>query len=304
MFIIAEDPAAVDELWLVGDNFMSTTYRQHFLLRKNKEFNETSFMKNEFDFKPFCNSRYNSVMSNMLVRLQNTFAGALNKNKLLPKYVLVILDDDLITYLKFKGQGVSVLLGDWLTWLVDSFQDLIQMRKDQLPSKSKKDSYPCLYWCAAPTHNNYSQERNELRRKYNQCVETIMKNNNNKNMRLIRFKDKWSVFDNSLVVNDQTTDHGLNVYWEAIDASFRFNAMRHELFLAKRLIASQSNVTVNNDIHKEDSESRSKDEMKNFFSRHKDQYHWNRKDQSHKGNKNRFFFAKAQALVILFYLPI
>ena len=231
---------------------MSMTYRLHFLLRQNKQFNESCFMKNAFDFKPFCNSRFNSATANMLVRLQNTFASAMNKNPLLPKYVLVVLDDDLITYMNYKGTGVAVLLGEWVTWLVKTFQELIKKRKEQLPNKSKKENMPCMYWCAAPTHVNFSLERNTLRKKYNQCVETVMKLDASKNMRLIRFKDRWNSMDSSLVVRDKMTDHGLNIYWAAIDASFKFNVTKHELFLAKRLVSNQPNDLVNNEVHQED----------------------------------------------------
>ena len=220
----------------------------------------------------------------------------MNKNPLLPKYVLVVLDDDLITYMNYKGTGVAVLLGEWVTWLVKTFQELIEKRKEQLPNKSKKENMPCMYWCAAPTHVNFSSERNTLRKKYNQCVETVMKLDASKNMRLIRLKDRWNSMDSSLVVRDKMTDHGLNIYWEAIDASFKFNMTKHELFLVKRLVSNQPNDQVNNEVHQEDAKPvfrHRKDEMQVFFNLHqRDNYHWHRTDSYQKKGKNRFLLPK------------
>ena len=57
-------------------------------------------------------------------------ASALNKNKnnALPKYVLIVLDDDLITFLDFKETGVATLLGTWVQWLVSEFNTLVEKR--------------------------------------------------------------------------------------------------------------------------------------------------------------------------------
>ena len=43
----------------------------------------------------------------------------------LPKFVITVLDMDLIEYLDFKGQGFVTMLGNWLKWVVNKFQELI-----------------------------------------------------------------------------------------------------------------------------------------------------------------------------------
>ena len=75
----------------------------------------------------------------------------------------------------YKGSGVAELLGEWITWLVKVITEAITDRKKQLPAKAKTDFEPCTYWCCAPTHVNFNQQRNELRKKWNYCLETILK---------------------------------------------------------------------------------------------------------------------------------
>ena len=64
--------------------------------------------------------------------------------------------------------------------------------------------------------------------------------------------EKWSFSDQSLVCHNNFTETGYNVYWEALDAAFKFNSEKHELFLAKAMV-SASKDSVNNEICKEDS---------------------------------------------------
>ena len=41
-------------------------------------------------------------------------------------------------------------------------------------------------------------------------------------MRFLKLKE-WNGADTALVKNDKITDHGLYMYWNAIDAAFQFN---------------------------------------------------------------------------------
>ena len=116
----SENPVCGDVVWIVGDNFAARLYRTHFKKATSKDL----YIKNNLEYIPFINSRYSSSNSNMLAHIQNTFVSAFNKtkDKLLPKYIVMVFDDDLITYLGFKrGDGVATLLGSWVEWLEEGF---------------------------------------------------------------------------------------------------------------------------------------------------------------------------------------
>ena len=81
-----------DELWIMGDNFAVSTYRPGFLFGCP----DNSFIKANFEFKKFINSRFNSNDRNYLSRLRNTIATAINTEEKLPKVMLVVLDNDIV----------------------------------------------------------------------------------------------------------------------------------------------------------------------------------------------------------------
>ena len=252
--IVAKEPVSWDTVWFVGDNFASHTYRKYFLKpfdkNEKKEHEEPTpgefHIKRLFDYNIYCNSRYSSATENMLIRIQNSFVSMINKNadQPLAKYFLVVLDDDLITFLDFKGPGVTSLLGSWLEWLIKNFREAIMAKKKLLPEKSVQKNEPCVYWVLAPMHCNCSHERNQVRQNLNFALETILKGKSD--MRVIKFKEFWQYNDKSLVNNDKITESGLFAYWKAVDAAFHFNILRHEVFLAKCIVneASKRRDTV------------------------------------------------------------
>ena len=177
----------------------------------------------------------------MLVRLLNTFITTENKYKTLPRYIVLILDDDLIMFLDYKGAGVAQLLGHWLNWLVEQFSEAIHIWKDKLPVKSKDDNEPCIYWCLTPLHANFNIQRNELRKMYNFTLELLLTGHSD--MRVIKIKI-WSFNEGHLVKGDKITESGMFAYWRAVDEAFVFNANHHELFLAKKKWSKNANKTL------------------------------------------------------------
>ena len=195
--------------------------------------NEKHYIKENFEFSAFCNSRFASANVNMIARIQNAFASALSSEKKgkLPNYVVVVLDDDLISFFDFQEEGVATLLGTWVEWLAKQFDILLQERFQQLPKKCHKEVF--FYWVNTPTHNSFSKVNNKLRVKFNLSLESVIRTY--QNMRVIKIKEKWDQNDGSLVLNNWITETGLSAYWNAIDATFKYNAERREIFRAKKI---------------------------------------------------------------------
>ena len=118
---------------------MARTFRQHFKRYQPEDRNKKLFIKENFDVFPYCNSRFTSTQQNILARLQNCLTGTINgvKSGLLPKYIVVVLDDNVISYLDYKGEGTSTLLGTYVEWLTKEFDSLIQKCLEQVPLKSR-----------------------------------------------------------------------------------------------------------------------------------------------------------------------
>ena len=217
------------------------------------------------------------------------FTNALNSNVktgggLLPPYILMVLDDDLITFLNCKtSDSVASLFGIWITWLVDEINRMLKVRLHQLPSKGKKVT-PFIYWVTAPIHSYFSKERNNLHIKFNLSLESVIRQQ--ENMRVIKMKQFWESKDSHLVINDRMTESGLTAYWMAVDATFKYNSERCEAYVAKKLLSKQqspadsampsaSRSAVSNCRNDSPPERFrvSEDPMRVFFRRHKPDYH-------------------------------
>ena len=123
-----EDPKGNDWIWLLGDNFAATSYRKHFLLRED---NLDTFIKKRFKHVMSCNSRFNIPTANMLVRLQNSFVSAFNNKNTggppLPKFILIVLDNDIISFLRYTGVGSAEMMGSWIQWLAEQLDSMIEI---------------------------------------------------------------------------------------------------------------------------------------------------------------------------------
>ena len=180
------------------------------------------------------------------------------KSSLLPKYVLVVLDDDLISYLDFKREGLATLLGTWVEWLVKELSEIVKTRLSQLPLKSRK-VVPFFYWVTAPNHTYFSKERNALCTKFILSLESVIRAQDN--MRVIRLKDGWNSKDSLLVINDRMTENGLSAYWRSVDASFKFNSLKREFFIAKQTVQMSHNESQCNQVSAQHARTDNEDDV-------------------------------------------
>ena len=162
---------------------------------------------------PFYSSKFSDSNSNILSRIQITLADAINSKVVLPEYILMILDDNLMQFLKYKWSW-----GRYLAWYMDRMVgtsgEWNVQRTESLLKKalSKSKNTPFVYWTAVPVHANFSKHNNDLCTKFNNCMEAIFKLYNN--MRMICLKE-WNISDSTLVVNDRITNDGFHEYWRA-----------------------------------------------------------------------------------------
>ena len=103
-----------------------------------------------------------------------------------------------------------------------------------------------------------------------------------------------------MVQNDKLTHASLDSYWDAIDAAFKFNAQRRDIFVAKKVV----NDAANKFFCKEDQQKQEpkeverkshKDPVPDFFKKHRndrnDRFHWHCKNAREDRN-NRFFLPR------------
>ena len=211
------------EICFYGDNFMARSIRDA-LIRKE---DGGLFTKKNFELQANCGSRFSETNQNMISRVVNSFAKGISSNKKLPKYMVIVLDNDLIEYLGYTQFGVSGLLGEWIDYLAKTLDAYVTEKKAQLPSKPVKRDWPLVYWVQAPHHRWFTD--NPLQSKFNNTLDATPKLY--KNMHFVKIKNVWDYDDNMLVnPNGSIMTVGLFKYWEAIDTSLEFNVLKHESF--------------------------------------------------------------------------
>ena len=194
-------------------------------------------MKNNFEVFTFCNSRYTSAETNLLIRFKTTLAKSLNDRVKLPQFIIIPIEDDVIHFAAYDDFGVSSILGEFIDNMAKAVDKAVVQRKGELPNKAVRSTYPTVLWVELPRHRNL-QDAAELRRKCNLCIDTVLKQYDY--MRMIKLKE-WDYNDTSLVTPSEViTEKGLFAYWKAIDASVKFNVGKieqgHRFRVANRMV--------------------------------------------------------------------
>ena len=113
---------------------MARTYRQFYHLMGNHEY----FTKTQFDVTGYYNSRFSSKVVNLLIRLSTSLQKAVQDAVKLPKYLIVVLEDDLMRFAQYTGSGTPTIYGNLIESVVKDILATVKEQKDQLPVKAKK----------------------------------------------------------------------------------------------------------------------------------------------------------------------
>lgn len=275
----------IKHLWLVGDNFVASTIREHYL---EKEMEEGWFSKENYEISHFCNSKYTSKNKNVLSRIQITIADAINDKIVLPDVLVIVLHRDIVNTLQIDDvESCSTVFGTWLKWIINKLDEMVEERYSKLPEKAKR--YPVIYWASIPVSKHLTYTICTIHARFNHTLETILKLF--PKMRMIKYREAWSIDDSSLVINTGSTklaDKGLSAFWETLDASLKFNLAKRSEFLAKQNGKFKEKMSGNHDQEDKMSqifERRRVEFPDNIGSRKKsqgrlmyDKFHWSKDD--------------------------
>ena len=216
--------AAYEQLWIFGDNFVSESsdfLRRLFRMKSNTSEVPApkSYIANNFEVSVFANSANKTHMRSTLGRLRNLIMAAIKIKELLPKYIIIIIENDLIRCVKYRKPGIFDIFGRILRWLADEFHQAVMDWKSALPSRAKRNLYPQIFWTALPYHQNFKTTCIN-RHKFNQCLDTVANMHNE--MKMLRIRRIWSNADSSVTPAEVITLEGVERYWRGIDEAIEF----------------------------------------------------------------------------------
>ena len=172
----AEDLEAVKDVWLVGDKFLRSVYPSLVaMLRESQITNDKLYLYQYFNVRSYFLE--NECSTNALLRIQNAFIHAINKNKRLPRFIIIFTDDDLMKSMgkKYADYGMGRAIGK----LIDKVTSFV----DRVTSTKRTDMYyrkpgsicasePKFVW--VKMIERYNKDENvfqALRQKYNSLLE-------------------------------------------------------------------------------------------------------------------------------------
>ena len=160
-------------------------------------------------------TRFAVFQANMLVRMRNILVSTINKEKFLPKYIIFVIEDDLIKFMKNETNYKRAL-----EWLMQEHIDILLKTKQIMPEKAKKEAEPKMLWILPSAHKNYL--KNDERVKLGQQLIDLTADLSF--IYALPLKQMWSD-DNPALVNsriNRITEEGLGTLWHAVDRTARF----------------------------------------------------------------------------------
>ena len=210
-----------------------------------------------------------STLKPMVVYFCNAFIKAMNEEKLLHKYVIMIMDKDVLNLLPTYKFGVKQVLRKELAWLIRQITRNLESRHDNLNTVrtgSLLPEYTKIFWVkmlAQPmSHNPDLIKILKLRCKLNETLEELLLKESN--MHIITLSSV--VEDNRFTLEGDLTKSGRIQFWAEVNYHLKRFDFKEDDLLPKKFRGSDQST-------------------RNFGMAHCrcDRYHWH--DRSSDGDR-------------------
>ena len=222
-FIYSDNVAVKKKIWFVGDNFLSkvfptfgTMQREAIITRR-----EELFLYRHFEL--FASYQPNNVgVRRLIARMFNSFAAAINRDYLIPDYVILMPDINIINSTNFFDYVISWILSRSLHWLSNKINKHLDARTNYLSCK-KLGALPHnkstrIIWVTAlerPKHkvNGLLEKSVAQVKKFNSIMEEVAEEHGHSIMEIKSVtKFNWYGY---------ITTPGKVDFWKELDEKFR-----------------------------------------------------------------------------------
>ena len=218
-----------EAIWFIRDEFCSRSYTQHFKhhtvtsssVPEGIESKSKMYCAENYELFDYSTTQYKSSIRNILARFRSLVMHAIQENKILPKAIVFVPDDDIVKQSCLsKTDARNGEFNLIIKYLLDEIHRIVVSCKEKLPTKCKIETDPHLIWILPTAHKNMSN--NTMREFFNQAVESVV--NTFADNCALHLKKVWNEKDGNLYLQEQQryTLEGLNDYWMATDAAIKF----------------------------------------------------------------------------------
>ena len=204
------DYDAVEQIWFLGDEFASKT-ASYF-----DQISETdSLLKQNFKVTFFTSTRFSTYDANAHSRMRNLLITAIRQKAVLPKYIAVVIEDDLPRDVPYKGEKLSEAYSKMVTWLLNEYRRIIRTYKEMMPAKSQGDNRPSFIFILPTTHTNYwNNKQREIYGSSLQALAPLFPDT-----MALPLKQLWEYKNKDFYCSElkKYTAEGIQTLWRAID---------------------------------------------------------------------------------------
>ena len=150
-FVFTDDILAASDIWLVGDSFLREAYPALQAMRAKSVLDKIP--------KPYIYEYYNIIVkypganSNIrssIARIFNEIVTGLNERTRLPRYILIILDKEMLDSADHNNFGIQQILSELIEWLARNIDKTIDLRKEDVrlkrPGAINSSGEPRVIW--------------------------------------------------------------------------------------------------------------------------------------------------------------
>ena len=210
------------DVWILGDIFLNDVFATMQTLKMTvaMEKRNPPYLYDQYNVFYFFTPR-NNQLTNILMRVRNSIAEAFNRRYHMPRYIVIMLDKDVVESLNYFDPGETKLLGQVMDWISKEVQHCMEARCEDLYRTKAGAAYPGtkVVWVKmiprkGKSTNYTNQELNILdsRQKFNNILDDIAeRKKQNHVMNIISLEDAH--FDQFGSLNYQ----GKIQYWKELD---------------------------------------------------------------------------------------
>ena len=203
----------------MGDDYVAKTAGQHFQNCYQEDISE-GYIRIHYDCTVICSGSLSRDLmeAGIIGWLHNTFVTTVEDQVLLPRAILVVIEDDMIRAADHYKKGTSSILAPWLSWIVNDLHRITTAYKEKMPTKSRKFKYPQFLWVPTVYHDGFTSD-NHYREKFNSCLrESVQKIGG---MMKILELHSWNRHDLSLCSHGILNAKGNKQFWIAVNDAFQ-----------------------------------------------------------------------------------
>ena len=205
---------------MIGDDFLYTTYGTLQGLKTEAYIKQTT--------PPFCYEYYNvaawyqTSISTVpaITRIYNSLIEALNEQIHLPKYVVIVIDKDIVVPQLKKNIEATEIITDQIYWLVRQISRTILARREDLKihtPDSVSTEPTTIVWVkmlTGPiTENSSLRKMRKLGMKFNDAMDTILISEKYMRTLTVKNMEEDIYFD----IRGNLTTSGKRIFWQNLN---------------------------------------------------------------------------------------